>query len=175
MVCDKAALKLISMSNDLWVRHANPWGVWTRIALFPFWFLTVWSWVWIGWRAVVPAAILAVWTWLNPVVFKPYTDCTPWRSRGVLGERIFINQKRVPAPRQHLITAHPLSDLAGFCLIGAMVGFVLAEFWEAGCWPSLSRFGLWTALVDPFFGKRDPCRPLLPAFEGHHDGYAAAN
>jgi hypothetical protein len=102
MVYDNAAWKLMSMSDEDWVRHANPWSVWTRIALFSFWFLAIWSWVWVGWWALVPAVILAVWTWLNPRVFKPYTDVPPRSTRGVLGERIFYNRKRVTIARDTL-------------------------------------------------------------------------
>ena len=121
MVYDKVALKLMSMSVEVWIRHANPWSVWTRIALFPFWFLAIWSWVWISWWALVPAGILAILTWLNPRVFKPYIDDKPWSTRGVLGERIFVNRKHVPIPREHHVMAHLLSGLAGVCMISAIV------------------------------------------------------
>jgi hypothetical protein len=144
MAYDKIALKLMSMSDEVWIRHANPWSVWTRIALFPFWFLAIWSWVWIGWWALVPAGILSVWTWLNPRVFSPYTDDKPWSTRGVLGERIFIHRKRVPIPREHLVMAHLLNSLAGLWLIGAIAGFILANFWLAlGGWLLTVTFKIW--------------------------------
>jgi hypothetical protein len=144
MAYDKVALKLMCMSEEVWNRHANPWSVWTRIALFPFWFIAIWSWLWIGWWAFVPVGVLAILTWLNPRVFKPYIDDKPWSTRGVLGERIFINRKRVPIPREHLIMAHLLSGLAGVCLVGAIVGFILADFWLAlGGWLLTVSLKIW--------------------------------
>ena len=140
----KIAEKLMCMTDEVWTRHANPWSVWTRIAMFPFWFLAIWSWVWIGWWALAPVGILSAWTFLNPRVFKPYTDDSPWSTRGVLGERIFLNRKEIPIPSEHLIAAHILCILAGLSLIGAIIGFVTATFWLAlGGWLLSVTFKIW--------------------------------
>lgn len=169
MVYDKIAMKLMSMSDDVWVRHANPWSVWTRIAMFPLWFLALWSWVWIGWWAVVPAGLLAAWTWLNPRVFRPYTDDRPWSTRGVLGERIFVNRKTVPIPREHLVAAHTLSALAGVSLVGAIVGFVRADFGLAlGGWLLAITFKLW--FVDRMVWLYERMRNATPAYQAWQSG-----
>ena len=44
------------MSDDSWMRHANPWSVWTRYAAFPVLIAAIWSRVWIGWWALLPVA-----------------------------------------------------------------------------------------------------------------------
>ncbi len=62
MAYDKLSAWLMGMSDEVWKRHANPWSGWTRVAMFPFWFLAIWSWTWIGWWAFVPVYILCVWT-----------------------------------------------------------------------------------------------------------------
>ena len=49
MAYDRIVAKLMAMSDEVWMRHANPWSGWTRIAVFPLWFLAIWSRVWIGW------------------------------------------------------------------------------------------------------------------------------
>ena len=144
MTYDKLAAKLMSMSDEVWMRHANPWSVWTRIAMFPLWFLAIWSRVWVGWWALLPVGVLAGWTWLNPRVFAPYVDDKPWSTRGVLGERIFMNRKNIPIPREHLAIAHTLSGLAVLGLVGAIVGFVMETFWLAlGGWLLAVAFKLW--------------------------------
>jgi len=135
MAYDRIAARLMSMSDEVWMRHANPWSGWTRVAISPLWFLAIWSWVWIGWWALVPVSVLAVCTWLNPRIFRPYTDDRPWITRGVLGERMFMNRTSVAIPQEHLRMAHILSALAGLSLAGAIVGFVTADFWLAlGSW-----------------------------------------
>ena len=144
MTYDRIAAKLMSMSDEVWICHANPWSVWTRFATSPLWFLAIWSWVWIGWWALAPIGVLAVWTWLNPRVFMPYTDDRPWSTRGVLGERIFMNRKNIPIPPEHLRMSHILSALAGISMIIAIIGFVTANFWLAlGGWLLGLTFKMW--------------------------------
>lgn len=68
----------------------------------------------------------------------------PWCTRGDLGERIVINRKRVPIPREHLIMAHLLSGVAGVCLIGAIVGSIQVDSWLAlGGWLRAIALTLW--------------------------------
>ena len=164
MAYDKIAAKLMTMSDEVWERHANPWSVWTRIGMFPFWFLAIWSWVWISWWALLPSAVLAIWTWLNPRVFPPYTSDRPWSTRGVLGERIFMNRKAIPIPDDHLRVAHTLSALAGLCMIGAFVGFITADFWLAlGGWLLAITFKIW--FVDRMVWLYDTMSPTIPDYQ----------
>jgi hypothetical protein len=144
MAYDKIAARLMSMSEDVWMRHANPWSGWTRVAVFPLWFIAIWSWTWIGLWALLPALVLGLWTWLNPRVFAPYKDDSSWITRGVLGERIFLNRKTVPIPRGHLVAAHVLSGLALLSMTGAIIGFVTADFWLAlGVWLLAVTLKMW--------------------------------
>ena len=34
---------LFGLKGDSWMRHANPWSVWTRFAVLPLLILAVWS------------------------------------------------------------------------------------------------------------------------------------
>jgi hypothetical protein len=169
MSYDRFAVRLMSMSDKIWIRHANPWSAWTRIATAPFWFLAIWSWVWIGWWAFVPAVVLAVWTWLNPRVFGPYVDDKPWSTRGVLGERIFMNRKNIPIPREHLVAAHTLSGLAGLALMGAIVGFATATFWLAlGGWLLAITFKIW--FVDRMVWLYETMSESIPEYQSWKTG-----
>ena len=128
---DKAAEKLMTMDDAVWQRHANPWSVWTRVAITPFLFLAVWSYVWIGWWALVPCAAVALFTWLNPRIFPVPKSTNNWASKGVMGERVFINRKTVPIPRHHAVAAQVLTALSAIFLIAAIYGFVVGNFWAA--------------------------------------------
>ena len=165
MAYDKTIAKLMLMSDAVWVRHANPWSVWTRLAIFPLWFLAIWSRIWIGWWALIPAGLLAVWTWLNPRVFKPYIDDRPWSTRAVLGERIFMNRRKVPIPKEHLRAAHILNGLAGAILGAAVIGFVMVHFWLAlGGWLLAITLKIW--FVDRMVWLYDIMSKSIPEYRG---------
>lgn len=169
MTYDRMAARLMSMSDEVWVRHANPWSVWTRIAMFPFWFLAIWSWVWIGWWSLIPAGVLAVWTWLNPRVFRPYIDDRPWSTRGVLGERVLMNRNTVPIPEEHLRAAHILSVSAGVSMVGAIIGFVTASFWLAlGGWLLTVTLKIW--FVDRMVWLYDIMCKSIPEYQAWRTG-----
>lgn len=132
------------MSDEIWKRHANPWSGWTRAATAPFWFLALWSWTWIGRLALLPVLLLCIWTWLNPRVFKPFQNDRAWITRGVLGERIFVNRRQIAIPGDHVKVAHLLSACAFIALTFAIFGFVTQEFWLAlGGWALSVTFKMW--------------------------------
>lgn len=128
MFYDQALTRFMSMTEEVWLRHANPWSGWTRLALFPLWFLAIWSRVWIGWWAIFPVVALSVWTWLNPRVFRPYKDDRSWMTRAVLGERIFCERRKRPVPREEVRVGHTLNLLALAALACAAYGFTRTRF-----------------------------------------------
>ncbi len=77
--------------DESWLRHANPWSIWTRFITLPFIVLAVWSRVWIGWYCLVPLAVLIVWVIINPRLFAKPASYDNWGSKAVLGERIYVN------------------------------------------------------------------------------------
>jgi hypothetical protein len=86
----------------------------------------------------------------------------PWCTRGDLGERIVINRKRVPIPREHLIMAHLVSGVAGLCLIGAIVGSIQVKF--LACAGSLATRYRFDAMVHGPHGMVVPsCQSVVPA------------
>ena len=88
-----AAERLMGMSDAVWARHANPWSCYTRISILPLLALAIWSRVWIGGWAWAAVAVVLVWTWINPRAFPPPASLDNWASRGVLGERVFLNRR----------------------------------------------------------------------------------
>lgn len=107
-----AAERLMRMSEEDWRRHANPLSGWTRFAILPALALAIWSRVWIGWWALVPVAASLVWTVVNPRAFPPPADYGSWMSRGVLGERLWLERAHRPIPAHHLRAGRVTTGIA---------------------------------------------------------------
>jgi hypothetical protein len=125
-----------------WERHANPWSVWTRVAIWPALVLALWSIHWIGWWAALPLALIAIWAFVNPRAFPPPASTRSWASRGVLGERIYLARGEWPIPDHHRIAAQWLAGIGGGGALAMLAGLVIAS-------PSLFVAGAVTA----FLGK----------------------
>jgi len=120
--------KLFLPDEESWLRHANPWSVWTRFITLPFLIFAVWSRVWIGWYCLVPISVLVVWIFVNPRIFDKPSHYNSWGSKAVLGERIYIRRKKENKLGEHKI---PVMILTVMQTIG-------------GC---LLFYGLWTLNV----------------------------
>lgn len=121
--------RLMAMDERTWRRHANPWSVHTRIfATLPLLTLAVWSRVWIGWWALLAVAVAVAWVWLNPRLWPEPARFDSWASRGVLGERIWL-EHRAAIPAHHRRMA---AILAGLSAAGAvvLVAGLVALWWE---------------------------------------------
>ena len=108
-------VKLFNMTDAVWMRHANPWSVYTRILVSPLLTLSIWSRVWIGnTGAVLITLLLVIWTWYNPRIFPRVKDTRNWASRGVLGERVWINRHEIDIPDHHKFVPSMLNIIASF-------------------------------------------------------------
>lgn len=92
--------KLFGLTGENWMRHANPWSVWTRFAVPPLLAISIWSRDWIGWWSLVPVALSLVFMVVNPRLFPPPRSTRNWASKGVLGERIWSERGQVAIPAQ---------------------------------------------------------------------------
>jgi hypothetical protein len=79
------------VSEEMWRRHANQWSVYTRFLALPLAILAGWSRVSIGWWAAVPITLVIIWLIINPFVFKPIEQPSNWIEKGILGERLWLN------------------------------------------------------------------------------------
>jgi hypothetical protein len=135
----KSLERLMAMDDRVWRRHANPWSGWTRVTVLPMLVLAIWSRVWIGWWVVPLAGLVVLWTWLNPRLLPEPRDLDAWMTRGVLGERVFLEHREEVAA-EHVRVAKLLSWLS---LPGAivMVWGLWALWWEGAV------FGMILALL----------------------------
>ena len=92
---------LLNMKDETWEKHANPMSVWTRMITLPFLVFAIWSRVWISWYAWIIVGLLVIWLILNPKAFKKPKSTKNWASKAVLGERVWINRKKVPIPKEY--------------------------------------------------------------------------
>jgi hypothetical protein len=93
-----------------WARHANPWSGWTRfITCLPLLALAIWSRVWLDWWSLVPIAIAILWIWLNPRAFNPVRDDRAWITKGVFGERFWLNRHQMDVPDRHRLIPNLLN------------------------------------------------------------------
>ncbi|WP_300055799.1 DUF6653 family protein [uncultured Roseobacter sp.] len=124
----RGAERLMRMDDAAWRRHANPWSVWTRFACLPLLVLAIWSRVWIGAWALIPVALALLWIWVNPRAFPPPVRYDNWASKGVFGERIFL-EHRAEIPRHHRQVALVLGflSLPGVVI---MIWGLYALWWE---------------------------------------------
>jgi len=113
MTLEERIARGFRMDDVTWERHANPWSVWTRFTALPLVILAVWSRAWLGRRAVVPVALSLLWTWINPRIFSKPRSTDNWASKGVLGERVWMNRKKVPIPEHHRLLPNILNAISG--------------------------------------------------------------
>ncbi len=122
MNIEKQIAKVFNLQGENWMKHANPWSVWTRFATLPFIILAIWSRVWIGWYCLIPISILIIWIIINPTFFKKPKNIDKWGSKAVLGERYWSERKKVPVPKHHSTPVVILTILQTIGGILLMVG-----------------------------------------------------
>lgn len=86
------------LRGKTWLRHTNPWSVWTRYAAFPVMVAAVWSYHSIGWWSLLPVAVVGIFLAINPRLFAPPASTRGWAAKAVLGERVWAREHfRLPA------------------------------------------------------------------------------
>ena len=132
------------MNEKIWMRHANPLSGWTRLWTAPFLFFSLWGYFWFGWKSLIFFAVLCLWLWINPRIFPKPKSAGAWMTKGVLGERVWLNRKNVPIPKGFALAAIILSSLSGGMLLLSIAGFVLRDFWLAFlAWHFSSMLKIW--------------------------------
>ena len=121
--------KLMGMNDRIWARHANPWSVYSRIWGGVFIFFAIWGAHWIGWLAAAPIALAVAWVWINPRLFPPPKTADSWATKGVLGERAFINRKTVHIPFGFQRAGWATTGFAMFFLLLFAYGLITGAFW----------------------------------------------
>ena len=144
MTIERTIAQMFRMDNETWLRHANPWSGILRLTAFPALIIAFWSRLWLGWWAVIPVALALLWTWFNPRIFPASRSLDHWISRGVLGERVWLNRDTMPVPVHHRTAPNILSAVSALGLLFVVWGVLVFDPWPTLFGTMLAYMGkLW--------------------------------
>lgn len=141
MTVETKLSRAFRLTDDNWMKHANPWSVWTRYSVLPFIVLAFWSRVWTGWWCLVPGVLSLTWMFLNPIVFKKARSTDNWASKSVLGERVWANRNRMPVPAHYGTALKVLNGISALGMLLAVWGVVALSVWPAVTGVALAYIG----------------------------------
>ena len=142
MTIERKISKLFRLTDENWMKHANPISVWTRYSVLPVIVLAFWSRRWIGWWCLIPGGISILWMFFNPILFKRPNSTKNWASKSVLGERVFLNRDKIDIPEIHKTPLYAI--LNGVASVGmglAIWSIVYYSVWGAVLGVSLAYLG----------------------------------
>lgn len=143
MTLERKIAKVFQLTDENWMKHANPLSVWTRYSVLPIIVIAFWSRAWIGWWCLIPVTLSILWMFFNPVVFKKPKSTKNWASKAVLGERVYLNRDKIPLPEHHNI---PLLDI----LNGIAFAGVILVIWSV---INYSAWGAVSGVTVAYLGK----------------------
>lgn len=130
---EQSIVSTMKMDEAAWLRHANPWSVWTRFTCLPLLVLAIWSRQWLEMWFLAPLAAAAIWTWINPRIFPQPSSFNHWPAKATFGERVWLNRLNVPIPRHHERAALILSVMMFPSFMTMAYGL-----YALSIWPTLS-------------------------------------
>ena len=132
MTFERRLAEVFNLTDENWMKHANPVSVWTRYSVLPLIMLAIWSRIWLGWWSAAPVCLSLVWMFFNPVIFTRPHSTKNWASKAVLGERVYLNRDKISLPSHHDTRFfNLLNALAGVGLVLAIYASITYSFWEA--------------------------------------------
>ena len=128
---EKSMATAFGLEGEAWLRHANPWSVYTRIPIPAALVAAIWTYAWIGWWSLLPVGVVCGWIVLNLKVFAPPRTLDHWASRAVLGETFWADRKEVPVPARHRVAPIVLTAMNTVGLPFIVWGLVSLDVWIA--------------------------------------------
>ncbi|SCZ64079.1 hypothetical protein SAMN04488118_105184 [Epibacterium ulvae] len=142
MTLERRIARVFNLTDDNWMKHANPWSVWTRYSVLPLIVFAFWSRLWIGWWCLIPAGAALLWVFLNPIVFNRPKSTKNWASKAVLGERVYLNRDIVEIPVIHDTPLYKILNTISFT--GVMIAtwaIIYYSIWGAVLGVALAYLG----------------------------------
>lgn len=118
-----------NLDDEGWLRHANPLSYMTRFTVLPILVIAFWSRAWLGWYSVIPVLLGLLWAYVNPRAFQKPATTKNWLSKGVLGERVWLNRDKISVPDRHKLAPNVLSLVGGLGLPLLVWGVYAFEVW----------------------------------------------
>ena len=141
MTFERKIANLFKLTDENWMKHANPWSVWTRYSVLPIIMLAFWSRVWIGWWSVIPVIISLAWVFFNPLLFKKPKSTKNWASKAVLGERVWLDRDKIAVPDYHKTAPKILNGISSVGMVLSIWAIVTLSIWPAILGISLAYLG----------------------------------
>ncbi len=141
MTLERKIANLFKLTDENWMKHANPWSVWTRYSVLPIIVLAFWSRAWIGWWHLIPAVVSLTWMFINPVFFKKPKSTKNWASKSVLGERVWLNRDKIDVPKYHKTLPNILNGISSVGMILSIWAIVKLSIWPVMLGISLAYLG----------------------------------
>lgn len=142
MILERRIANIFRLTDDNWMKHSNPWSVWTRYSVLPFIVFAFWSRIWIGWWCLIPGLASLFWMFLNPICFPKPKSTKNWASRSVLGERVYLNRDRVDIPEIHKTPLYPiLNAISSTGMLIAIWSIIYYSIWGAVLGTALAYIG----------------------------------
>ena len=162
MSLDERLATAFGLDEAGWARHANPWSGWSRaLTGLPVIVLAALSRIWLGWWALAVAVLAVGWLWLNPHLFRaPATD-RAWMTRGVLGERLWVERKVRPLPETQTSLPNVLNAVSALGFAVMAYGLVVLDYMAVGLggavsWLAKMAFIDRTRVIYDAAVRRDP-------------------
>lgn len=142
MTVERKIAKAFLLTDENWMKHANPWSVWTRYSVLPLLVLAFWSCVWISWWCLIPGIISLLWMFFNPIFFNKPRSTKNWASKSVLGERVYLNRDNVDIPDIHKTPLYGiLNAISSVGMVIAIWSIIYYSVWGAVLGVSLAYLG----------------------------------
>ncbi len=141
MTLERKIARAFNLTDENWMKHANPWSVWTRYSVLPIIILAFWSRIWIGWWCLIPILLSLGWMFFNPVFFKQPKSTKNWASKSVLGERVYLNRDKIDIPQHHKFAPKILNTISALGMVLAIYGIVKLAIWPAILGTTLAYLG----------------------------------
>ena len=134
MTLERKVAKVFNLTDENWMKHSNPWSVWTRYSVLPIIVVAFWSRIWIGWWCLVPGILSILWMFLNPIFFSRPKSTKNWASKSVMGERVYLNRDKIEIPVIHKKPIYKILNSISF------IGMLLA------IWATVN-YSIWGAIL----------------------------
>lgn len=121
--------RFFSMSDEVWLLHANPVSVYSRFVFFIVFIAVCYSREYVGGYFLILLLPTILLLWLNPRMFNRPRTTSAWASRAIMGERIWLDR------HNHSIPDHQdkaIRILLFFNVVAALVlltGLVTLDLW----------------------------------------------
>lgn len=122
------------LDDETWLKHANPWSVYSRYSVLPMMIIAIWSREYIGYYSLIFLFLSLLWAYYNPVFFPKPKSTKNWASRAVFWERLYLNHKNIAIPDHHINMLRIINSIMSFWLPFLVYGLWNLLFFETLLW-----------------------------------------